>query len=199
MSIRPPYPAAPRRPAPFAALFAVLFTGMLIGVAAFTAWHMHAARQDALDALQDDARRAARRCALFMAAPAWNMDAVAARALVLLEMEDERVFAVRVDDRAGMLEGQTRNAQWEPVPWDTPPPETMLEGSHPLLLEEHPVGMVYVYLSPREAEEYLARLWRRLLWPLLALGGLSALGLYLSVRVLCAPPTPAPPPKTGSA
>ena len=76
-------------------------------------------------------------------------------------MTDESIYAIKVQTPRGMLEGQRRNYQWEPIPWDDEIAENSVQGMNPLKMEGRPVGSVEVYLSPRITDEDLAQKARR--------------------------------------
>ncbi|MEG2171723.1 MAG: hypothetical protein RRY29_00525 [Desulfovibrionaceae bacterium] len=136
----------------------VLFMALLM---VLTAWQLHASRMDATLRLQADAHRMAARAARILAVPAWEINEVSARSIVMSEMEDSRVYGMVVYDHLGFLEGQRRNENWECMPWDDLVPENMVEGTHSLTLEEQVVGAVHVYLSPRLLDEDMSALWWR--------------------------------------
>lgn len=142
---------------------------------ALTAWQLHASRIDASLRLQADAQRMAARTARILAVPAWEINEVSARSIVMTEMEDSRVYGMVVYDHIGFLEGQRRNENWESIPWDDLVPDSMVEGEHPLILEEQNVGNVRVYLSPRLLEEDISALW----WREMARFGITATVLFL--------------------
>lgn len=142
---------------------------------ALTAWQLHASRIDATLRLEADAQRMAARAARILAVPAWEVNEVSARSIVMTEMEDSRVYGMVVYDHIGFLEGQRRNENWEAMPWDDLVPDSMIEGEHPLMLEEQSVGSVRVYLSPRLLEEDMSALW----WREMARFGITATLLFL--------------------
>ncbi|MDD4702014.1 MAG: hypothetical protein PHI96_07320, partial [Desulfovibrio sp.] len=99
-----------------------------------------------------------------LAVPAWDVDELAARTIVMAAMEDESIYAIKVQTPKGMLEGQRRNYQWEPVPWDDEMDEEAVAGLSPLRMEGRPVGTVEVYVSPRLSQEGSALTARREVW-----------------------------------
>lgn len=147
-----------------------LWTLLMALLMALTAWQIHATRLDAVQRLQADAQRMAARTARILAVPAWEINEVLARSLVMTEMEDNRVYGIVVNDHIGFLEGQRRNENWESMPWDDLVPDSMVEGEHALELEEKTVGSVRVYLSPRLLEEDMSAFW----WREMARFGISA-------------------------
>lgn len=135
---------------------AALLLFLLMGV-----WSVNEDRQEAENRLGSDAGRMAAQLAALLSLPAWELDELAARTIVMAAMADESIYAIKVQTNKGMLEGQRRNYQWEPVPWDDEIPENSVQGMNPLKMEGRPVGSVEVYLSPRITAEDLAQKARR--------------------------------------
>ena len=135
---------------------AALLLFLLMGV-----WNVSEDRQEAENRLGSDAGRMAAQLAALLSLPAWELDELAARTIVMAAMADESIYAIKVQTTKGMLEGQRRNYQWEPVPWDDEIPENSVQGMNPLKMEGRPVGSVEVYLSPRITAEDLAQKARR--------------------------------------
>ena len=135
---------------------AALLLFMLLGV-----WNVNEDRQEAENRLGGQAGRTAAQLAALLSLPAWEMDELAARTIVMAAMSDESIYAIKVQTAKGMLEGQRRNYQWEPVPWDDEIAENSIQGMNPLKMEGRPVGSVEVYLSPRITDEDLAQKARR--------------------------------------
>lgn len=139
------------------AFWAILLTLLLVlGI-----WNIREDRQEAENRLSSEAGRMAAQLAGLLSLPAWELDALTARTIVMAAMEDQSIYAIRVQGAQGMLEGQRRNYQWEAVPWDDEIMENSVQGMNPLKLEGQPVGYVEVYLSPRLTEEDLAQKARR--------------------------------------
>lgn len=135
---------------------AALLLFLLMGV-----WNVSEDRQEAENRLGSDAGRMAAQLAALLSLPAWELDELTARTIVMAAMADESIYAIKVQSNKGMLEGQRRNYQWEPVPWDDEIPENSVQGMNPLKMEGRPVGSVEVYLSPRITNEDLAQKARR--------------------------------------
>lgn len=108
--------------------------------------------------------RTAAQLAALLSLPAWELDELTARTIVMAAMEDDSIYAVKVQTKRGMLEGQRRNYQWEPVPWDDEIAENTVQGMNPLKMEGRTVGSVEVYLSPRLSAEEQALTARREVW-----------------------------------
>lgn len=136
-------------------------------------WSLDSSRQDVENRLSSEAGRMAAQLAALLSLPAWELDELTARTIVMAALEDDSIYAVKVQTKQGMLEGQRRNYQWEPVPWDDEIPENTVQGMNPLKMEGRTVGSVEVYLSPRLSEEELALAARREVWRF----GLAALFL----------------------
>lgn len=143
-------------------------------------WSLHSSRQDVENRLSSEAGRMAAQLAALLSLPAWELDELTARTIVMAALEDDSIYAVKVQTQQGMLEGQRRNYQWEPVPWDDEIPENTVQGMNPLKMEGRSVGSVEVYLSPRLSEEELALAARREVWRF----GLAALFLTGSLWLL---------------
>lgn len=127
-------------------------------------WTVRAEREAARERLAVEARNTAVQLSALLAVPAWDVDELAARTIVMAAMEDESIYAVKVETPQGMLEGQRRNYQWEPVPWDDEIDEEAVSGLSPLRVEGRPVGTVEVYVSPRVSQEGAALTARRETW-----------------------------------
>ena len=127
-------------------------------------WTVRAEREAARERLAVEARNTAVQLSALLAVPAWDVDELAARTIVMAAMEDESIYAVKVQTPQGMLEGQRRNYQWEPVPWDDEIDEEAVSGLSPLRVEGQPVGTVEVYVSPRVSQEGAALTARRETW-----------------------------------
>jgi hypothetical protein len=127
-------------------------------------WTVRAEREAARERLAVEARNTAVQLSALLAVPAWDVDELAARTIVMAAMEDESIYAVKVETPKGMLEGQRRNYQWEPVPWDDEIDEEAVSGLSPLRVEGRPVGTVEVYVSPRVSQEGAALTARRETW-----------------------------------
>lgn len=127
-------------------------------------WNLNSSRRDAENRLISEAGRTAAQLAALLSLPAWELDELTARTIVMAAMEDDSIYAVKVQTKRGMLEGQRRNYQWEPVPWDDEIAENTVQGMNPLKMEGRTVGSVEVYLSPRLSAEEQALTARREVW-----------------------------------
>ena len=145
-----------RRRLALAVWAAALLLFLLMGV-----WNVNEDRQEAENRLGSDAGRMAAQLAALLSLPAWELDELAARTIVMAAMADDSIYAIKVQSNKGMLEGLRRNYQWEPVPWDDEIPENSVQGMNPLKMEGRPVGTVEVFLSPRITDEDLAQKARR--------------------------------------
>ena len=142
-------------------------------------WNLESSRRDAENRLSAEAGRTAAQLATLLAIPAWELDEITARTIVMSAMEDERLYAIKVETRQGMLEGQRRNYLWEPVPWDDEIAEDTVQGMNPLKVEGQNVGSVEVWLSPRLMEEEGAQLAARERWRFGLAAALWTLALLL--------------------
>lgn len=151
------------RPTAGRAALVIWASGLLL-LALCSLWAMRADREAARERLAVQARNTAVQLAALLAVPAWDVDELSARTIVMAAMEDERIYAIQVQTLQGMLEGQRRNYQWEPVPWDDEMAEDAVAGLSPLRVEGRPVGTVQVYVAPRVSQEEAALVARRELW-----------------------------------
>lgn len=151
------------RPTAGRAALVIWASGLLLLVLC-SLWAMRADRESARERLAVQARNTAVQLAALLAVPAWDVDELSARTIVMAAMEDERIYAIQVQTLQGMLEGQRRNYQWEPVPWDDEMAEDAVAGLSPLRVEGRPVGTVQVYVAPRVSQEEAALVARRELW-----------------------------------
>lgn len=145
-----------RRRLALATWVVALLLFVLLGV-----WNVNEDRQEAENRLGSEAGRTAAQLAALLSLPAWELDELTARTIVMAAMTDESIYAIKVQTPRGMLEGQRRNYQWEPIPWDDEIAENSVQGMNPLKMEGRPVGSVEVYLSPRITDEDLAQKARR--------------------------------------
>lgn len=124
-------------------------------------WSIISARKDAENRLISEAGRMAAQIAVLVSHPVGTADASAIRAMVHATMEDERIYAVRVDTLGGISEGERRNYLWEPVTWDDEIAENCIHGMNPVKVAGSLQGRVSVWLSPRLSEEEDALLVKR--------------------------------------
>ena len=167
-----------RRWLALAAWAAGLLLFLLLGL-----WNLNSSRRDAENRLISEAGRTAAQLAALLSLPAWELDELTARTIVMAAMEDDSIYAVKVQTKRGMLEGQRRNYQWEPVPWDDEIAENTVQGMNPLKMEGRTVGSVEVYLSPRLSAEEQALTARREVWRF-ALAALFWTGVLLLLLCL---------------
>lgn len=111
-----------------------------------------------------EAGRIAAQIAGILSMPGVAMDAITARSVVMGAMEDDRIYAVRVDARPDVQEGQRRNYLWEPVPWDDEITDNCVQGMTPIRAGGEVLGKVEVWLSTRLEAEEDSLLVERELW-----------------------------------
>lgn len=175
-----PTPHAPRISRVGRRSIALLFWG--VGLALFFVlglWNLESSRRDAENRLSSEAGHTAAQLATLLALPAWELDEITARTIVMGAMEDDRLYAIKVETRQGMLEGQRRNYLWEPIPWDDEISENCVQGMNPLKVEGQTVGSVEVWLSPRLSGEEEAQLVSRERWRFGLAAALWTLALLL--------------------
>lgn len=142
------------------------------GVALFLGlgwWNLASFRKDSENRLIGEAGRTAAEIAGLLAAPGDRLDGRKARALVMAAMEDDNIYAIKIETRDGPLDGQRRNYMWEPVPWDDELAEDCVQGMNPVRIAGRAEGMVEVWLSPRLNAEEEGLLEKREFWRFLIL------------------------------
>lgn len=132
-------------------------------------WNLSSSRKDAENRLISEAGRAAAQIAKLASLPDGRVDAAASRAIVAGAMEDENIYAIKIETRQGILEGLRRNYLWEPVEWDDEIAENCVQGMNPIKVDGHVEGMVEVWLSPRLTIEEDSMLGRREKWRFLCI------------------------------
>lgn len=143
-------------------------------------WGMSAVRRDVESRLISEAGRAAAQVAGLLSLPAWEMDELAVRTVIMSIMEDTRIYGIMVQTRQGFFDGMRRNYQWEPVPWDDEITEHAVQGMSQLSMEGQLIGKVEVYLSRREAAAEIRagrdrEFWQGALWLVYLTAALLAL------------------------
>lgn len=131
-----------------------LWAAGLVIMAALSWQQISALSRDAENRLIGDAGRTASQLSALLSLPGVRLDTASARALVAAAMEDDGIYAIQIQTKRGVTEGQRRNYLWEPVPWDDEIAENCAQGMSPIRVAGHTAGKVEVWLSPRiNAEE----------------------------------------------
>lgn len=118
-------------------------------------------RREAEKRQSSEAGRTAAQLAALLSLPAWELDELTARTIIMAAMEDDDMYAIKVQTGQGLLAGQRRNAHWEPVPWDDAVTAETVQGMNPLKMEGRTIGHIEVYLSPRADKAGIAAAARR--------------------------------------
>ncbi|MBD5641716.1 MAG: hypothetical protein HDQ91_04795 [Desulfovibrio sp.] len=142
-------------------------------------WNVSSSRHDADNRLLSEAGRTAAQIAGLLSLPGAPPDSMSARAIAMAAMEDERVYAIKIQTRHGILEGQRRNYLWEPVAWDDEIAENCVQGMNPVKIGGKPDGVVEVWLSPRANSEDAGMLAGRERWRFLLFACVWTLALLL--------------------
>lgn len=124
-------------------------------------WNLASSRKDAENRLINEAGRTAAQIAALLSLPDEPLNESAVRSIVRAAMEDESMYAIRIETRNGILEGQRRNYLWEPVNWDDEIAEDSVQGMNPIKRGGQAEGIVEVWLSPRLSAEEDSLLERR--------------------------------------
>ena len=81
----------------------IIWASGLLLLALCSLWAMREDREAARERLTVQARNTAVQLSALLAVPAWDVDELAARTIVMAAMEDERIYAVKVQTPQGML------------------------------------------------------------------------------------------------
>ena len=138
----------------------IWLTGVCI-FALLALWNIHDSEMDAENRLLAEAGRSAAQLAGVLDLPGYPLNPVSVSPIIRGAMEDEHVYAVRVDDNSGLVAGQRRNYLWDPIPWDDEIPENCVQGVSNLRFNGKIVGSVSIWLSPRIYKEETAQITRR--------------------------------------
>lgn len=136
-------------------LLLFLFLGM---------WNLRDFRLDADNRLISEASRGAAQLASLLSLPGHPLDKPRAEAIVAGAMEDDRVYAVKVEGPGGLQVGQRRNYLWEPSPWDDEITENCARGMNTIRSNGREIGKVDIWLSPRLDKEEESLLTQREVW-----------------------------------
>lgn len=157
---------------------AVWLAGLALLVA-MALWNLSSEKRNAESRLTSEAGRTAAQLASLLALTGQEPDEKSAHAVALGAMEDDRIYAVKVETRNGLVEGERRNYLWEPVPWDDEITENCVQGANMIKIGGQNVGNVDVWLSPRLNEEENSLLASREFARFAMVGGLWTAALLL--------------------
>lgn len=162
------------------AAFLLWATGIAIFLL-FAAWNIRDFEMDAENRLIAEAGRSAAQLAALLNMPDYPLDSRSASSIIEGALEDDHVYAVRVDNKNGFLAGQRRNYMWEPVPWDEEIAENCVQGINTLRIDGENAGTVSVWLSTRIYQEEKSLLMRREMRHFFWFFGLWTLALLLTL------------------
>lgn len=131
---------------------AIWAMGLLLFIA-LGIWNMKTSQENTENRLLGEAGRIASQLAALVSLPTREPDEAISRAIVAGAMEDEHIYAVKIETRNGVKEGQRRNYLWEPILWDDEIAENCIQGMTPLKYDGKTIGSVEVWLSPRQINE----------------------------------------------
>lgn len=114
---------------------------------------MAKSQEDAENRLIGEAGRTAAQIAGLLSLPGVRLDASSIGSIVVAAMEDDRIYAIRIQSRKGVTDGRRRNYLWEPVTWDDELADNCVQGMNPIRIDGQVEGKVEVWLSPRLNEE----------------------------------------------
>lgn len=158
--------------------FLIWGAGIILFVA-LAMWNLASSRKDAENHLISEAGRAAAQIAGLLSVSGAKVDQEAIRIIARAAMDDERLYAIRIQMKDGFAEGLRRNYLWEPIPWDDELSENCVQGMNPIRHGAKIEGRVEVWLSPRLSveEDSLLEARERLRFAITA--GLWTVALFL--------------------
>ena len=109
-------------------------------------WQENAAKQYAEKTLGTWAATLAEQLANLLALPGFSLDIALARPVVFTAMKDQELYAVKIINKNGLLEGQRRSANGELEPWDGEITEKTVQALCPIWSNGRRVGAVEIYL-----------------------------------------------------
>lgn len=116
-------------------------------------WNLDSARRDVENRMIGESARMAGQIATIISTLNSDMEPRRIRPVVDAVMENDNVYAVKIETFRGELEGKRRNYLWEPVAWDDEIAENCIQGMNPIKIGGHNVGTVEVWISPRLSAE----------------------------------------------
>lgn len=130
-------------------------------------WNIKNSRNDSENRLLSEAGRTASQIASLLSSERNQLEESGVKGIVTAAMEDDNIYALKIESRDGLIEGQRRNYLWEPVAWDDEITENCVQGMSPIRIGGRTEGMVEVWLSPRLSAEENSLLKKRENWRLL--------------------------------
>lgn len=124
-------------------------------------WNFLASRKDAEHRLSAEAGHIAAQLAGLVSIPDVEIDYMAANAIMTAAMENEQLYAIKIETSNGYIDGQRRNYLWEPIAWDNEIAENCIQGMNLIKEDGKITGKVEVWLSPRMNDEEEALLLKR--------------------------------------
>lgn len=122
-------------------------------------WNISIGQKNTENRLLGEAGRIAAQLSSLLSLSTGEPDTLLARAIVTGAMEDENIYAVKIENSHGMKEGKRRNYLWEPILWDDEIVENCIQGMTPLKHGGKTIGTVEVWLSPRQIDEEEAQIF----------------------------------------
>lgn len=159
---------------------------------------IYEAENDTENRLMGEAGRIAAQLASLLSLPVNIPDAQHIRGIIAGAMEDENIYAAKVEYKSGLKEGRRRNYLWEPVSWDDEIAENCIQGMTPIKKDGKTIGAVEIWLSSRQIKEeeqriffcesirfgILAVFWTLAIWILLKNGiNLKLLKRQLALKI----------------
>ena len=168
-------------------LIVLVTTIIFTGFAFFTWW---TAKNKNEKELRQFTSNVASRLATNTVMPLWNLDEEAARASIKAEMLDKRIYAIIVKKPGGdgIILGQIRNEEWEPVDTDQEAAGDYWTDQSSIVKDEEELGLAEVYVTDRFLRESLFHSVINIMLAGLGAVVVLCLILILSIRVIILKP-----------
>lgn len=145
-------------------------------------WNFYTYEKDTENRLLGEAGRIAAQLASLVAQYPDLANRIQIRNMIAGVMEDENIYAVKVDLKKGVSEGWRRNYLWEPIVWDNEIAENCIQGMTPLRKDGKTVGTIEIWLSPRQINEEEQKLFSHERLRFLVLAVFWTLALWLMLK-----------------
>ena len=127
-----------------------LFLMTLISV-----WHINQTETQLEKLVGTKATQVAEQLSAILSIPGWDLDETLARPVVFAALKSKDIYAVKISDLEGLLEGQRRNQNGELEPWDGEFLTKTIQAISPIWNDGKRIGTVEVYLSFAENSKSL--------------------------------------------
>ena len=110
-------------------------------------WHINSIENQVEKIMGSRATQMAEHLSALLSIPGWDLDETLARPVVFAAMKSSEVYAVKIFDQDGLLEGQRRNQDGELEPWNGEFLSKTVQAISPIMSDGKRIGAVEVYLG----------------------------------------------------